>query len=351
MAENVEYMDIVEAIENNEVNERPERVIRDRLNPIEEFSDETFLNRFRFPKAVVVELLEELLTTHEFDDPQKKITSIPAINQLLLTLHFYSSSCFLRTDGDVFGVSKSSTSRIIKKCSAAIASLKDRYISFPNENELQGIKTEFFNIARMPNIVGAIDCTHIPILSPGKDQAELYRNRKGFYSINVQVIGDANLLVRNIVARWPGSTHDSRIFDNSVIADKFENGEIDGILVGDNGYALKPYLLTPLLNPTTPAQRRYNYVHCQTRVKIENLFGLMKSRFPCLALKLRLKKQTSLTVIIACAVLHNLARIRNIPNEVPPPNGPEDVPVLQVDGNDVRGAAQRSRMIELLSRQ
>ena len=141
----------------------------------------------------------------------------------------------------------------------------------------------------MPNFVVAINCTHLHILSPGVDQAEFYRNRKEFISINDQVIDDVNILVRNIVARWPGSTHDSRIFDYRVIAEQFENNEIDGVLVGDNGYPLKAYLLTPLFYPTTPVQWRYYFAHCKTREKIENLFGVFKSRFPCLSLKLRLK--------------------------------------------------------------
>ena len=39
----------------------------------------------------------------------------------------------------------------------------------------------------------------------------------------------------NIVAHWPESTHDSRIFENSKIADKLRDGALDGIFVGDSG--------------------------------------------------------------------------------------------------------------------
>ena len=37
-------------------------------------------------------------------------------------------------------------------------------------------------------------------------------NRKQFYSINVQAVCDSDAFITNIVARWPGSTHDSRNF-------------------------------------------------------------------------------------------------------------------------------------------
>ena len=59
----------------------------------------------------------------------------------------------------------------------------------------------------------------------GGNSAELYRNRKGFLSINVQTTCDANLKVTNIVARLQGSAHDANIFKNSKIYSKFENGE------------------------------------------------------------------------------------------------------------------------------
>ncbi|KAH1021846.1 hypothetical protein HUJ04_011331, partial [Dendroctonus ponderosae] len=49
----------------------------------------------------------------------------------------------------------------------------------------------------------------------GESGAEVFRNRKGYISINVQAIGDADLKLINVVARWPGSTHDATIFNNS----------------------------------------------------------------------------------------------------------------------------------------
>lgn len=41
------------------------------------------------------------------------------------------------------------------------------------------------------------------LLILGGDYAELFRNHKGYFSINVQAVC------------WPGSTHDSTIFNNS----------------------------------------------------------------------------------------------------------------------------------------
>jgi nuclease HARBI1 len=52
--------------------------------------------------------------------------------------------------------------------------------------------------------------------------------------------------------RWPGSVHDSTIFDNSLLRAQFENNKFeDAVLVGDGGYACRNYMMIPLSNPTT----------------------------------------------------------------------------------------------------
>ncbi len=58
------------------------------------------------------------------------------------------------------------------------------------------------------------------------------------------------------------------------------------------------------------AETRFNNHLSRIRVRIENLFGIWKRRFPCLRYQLRLRLSTSVVVIVACAVLHNLARLR-----------------------------------------
>ncbi|KAK0151551.1 putative nuclease HARBI1 [Merluccius polli] len=80
----------------------------------------------------------------------------------------------------------------------------------------------------------------------------------------------------------------------------FEDGIIDGILLGDSGYPLKPWLLTPFLNPTTPAQRNYNAAHCSTRNTVERAFGVLKRRFHCLHGELRMIPQSVQHCLFGC---------------------------------------------------
>lgn len=135
----------------------------------------------------------------------------------------------------------------------------------------------------------------------------MYRNRKGYFSINTQAVCDADLNICSIVARWPGSVHDSTIFNNSLLKVRLENNYEDVYILGDSGYACKKYLLTPLLNPTTAAEENYNESHIKTRNVVERLFGVYKKRFPALAFGLRTKVETVLQIIVATAVLHNIA--------------------------------------------
>jgi hypothetical protein len=155
------------------------------------------------------------------------------------------------------------------------------------------------------------------LIIAGGENAELFRNRKGYFSLNVQTVCNSNLEITNIVARWPGSVHDSTIFSNSRLRANFEDGAYENsLLLGDSAYPSKQYLVTPLLNPQTAAERLYNESHIQTRNIIERLFGIWKRRFPILAIGMRYHLHRIMPIIVATAILHNIARRNNdaVPN-------------------------------------
>lgn len=125
---------------------------------------------------------------------------------------------------------------------------------------------------------------------------------------------DASLKFSNIVATWPGATHDARIFENSRLYTQLENGHYNGRhLLGDSGYALRTFLLTPVLNPVLAEDTKYNRAHASTRNTIERAFGVFKRRFAVLNIPMRTKLRTSKIIIMACAVLHNIAISQRFP--------------------------------------
>ena len=107
---------------------------------------------------------------------------------------------------------------------------------------------------------------------------------------------------------WPGSVHDSQFFKNSDVSHKVMTGELNGILLGDNGYGITPFLLTPFLTPNSPAERNYNHIHRRARCTIERTFGQVKRRFHCIGDTLRSKLDRVPSVIAVDFILHNLAK-------------------------------------------
>lgn len=188
------------------------------------------------------------------------------------------------------------------------------------------------------------------IIFLGGDQAELFRNRKGYFSLNVQTICAANLRILDVVARWPGSTHDRTIFNNCHKKACFERGDMgNGLLVGDSGYTLSPYMVIPLRNPVTPEEQLYNEAQIRTRNVVERQYGVWKRRFPILSLGMRIRLDHALTIIVATAVLHNLAcdAKEEVPGQEPgvEPELAEDMPGNIVPDNLHGDGAVRQALI------
>lgn len=316
------------------------RHLRDRFNPLEEYDDEAFRLRFRLRKDSVSDLVKIL--AKDLEHQTRRGLPLTPMQQVLIALRFYATGTFQRVTGDLFGVSVFAACRVIHKVSRAIAKQKRQFLSIPGN--LADVKRKFYDVRHFPSVIGAIDCTHVRIICPNKENAMAFVYRKQFYSINVQVVCDSDAFITNIVARWPGSTHDSRIFENSNIAEKLRDGVLDGILLGDSGYACRAYLLTPILKPKNAGEVRYNTAHRRTRCVIERCFGLLKRRFPCLHLGLRTSLPNTLVIIVATAVLHNFALIhreQDFDEDIEDENVPFDI----VAAADASGNAKRQLII------
>lgn len=267
------------------------------------------------------------------------------MNQFLICLRVYATGGHFLCISDNFGPKKSSICRIVKRVTPLIASLRGRYVQLPNNiAKVREEQNKWFGMRGFPRIIGCIDCTHVKIMSPGGNDAEVFRNRKGYFSVNVQAVCSADGLFQNIVARWPGSAHDQTIFNNSQVQQQFITGDFaNGILLGDGGYTCTNFLLTPLRETQTAPERRYNEAHIGTRVKVEQLFGVWKRRFPILAYGCRLHLRTVLIMIVATAVLHNVARKQGEPEPPLIEESNENVNIEVDDNEEPQPAAQANR--------
>ncbi|XP_035453024.2 putative nuclease HARBI1 isoform X1 [Spodoptera frugiperda] len=298
-----DFIDFVEfAKRHREVG--PRRYLRDYSDPFRKYSTREFQERYRFTPESVKSVILPLLAPDLRKPTKRGLPFAPEI-MVLLSLRYYATGSLQKLDFDVMNICQQSVSRIIAQVSLLIASKMKDFVKLPStENEINAVKQKFYEVAHFPEVIGCIGCTHIKIRSPSSEE---YRNSKGYFSINVQAVTGPNLEFYDLVARWPGSTDDSFIYENSGIKQRLNSGKLKGVILGDSGYEVSSVLLTPFLSPNSIAQENYNRSLIETRNTVEKCFGVWKKRFPCLQVGMGMKVETVVAVICACATLHNIA--------------------------------------------
>ncbi|MBW0547221.1 hypothetical protein O181_086936 [Austropuccinia psidii MF-1] len=108
------------------------------------------------------------------------------------------------------------------------------------------IKETFRQRQGLQNIIGAIDGTHIPIISPENDEWNSY-----------------------VYGGPPGSGQDSGVFRKSQIGQDLINGverfPPDFLRIGDSGYSSRLPILVSLRNPQEEEGENLNNIHSSTR--------------------------------------------------------------------------------------
>nr|XP_037273588.1 LOW QUALITY PROTEIN: putative nuclease HARBI1 [Rhipicephalus microplus] len=233
--------------------------LRDRGDPMELYDEEQFHARYRFTKHAVRQLLSMLPLQKSRDNRGQPV---PPMLQLLMALRFNGAGTFQTVTGDLVRIPQSTVCRAVGKVTMLIAKhLYSILVRFPHPAEFQQVMRDFYEVAEFPGVTGCIDCTHVRIKSPGGENAEVFRNHKGYFSFNVQAVDGPGLQFFDIVTGWPGSVHDSRIFDNSRLRVLYEENRVPGVLLGDAGYACQPYLFTPFSEPGPTDTRKGRLVH------------------------------------------------------------------------------------------
>lgn len=200
------------------------------------------------------------------------------------------------------------------------------------------------------------------VAPPADDQnfpAILFYNRKGFYSLNVQIICSADYKIIAVNPRYPGSVHDSAVWSTSLprlhLMQKFRNGDRSSWLLGDSGYPLEPWLMTPLIGDMNEQERRFNILFKRIRNIIERVIGILKSRFRCCFghRALHYDPLKAAKIVNACAILHNILLERqdffeedNPEADAPFPDQPNNFDDLNIGQNYFNeGLHTRNRII------
>ena len=265
-----------------------------------------------------------------------------------------------RTVGLTFGIGRCTAMNVKDEfCSALIRRAND-FIKFPKtEAETRQAMQEFLNISRFPQVVGALDGSHIPIKAP-KDDPNEYVNRKSFHSIVLQGVADANGKFLHVSTGYAGSIHDARVLRMSALLTAIENGdilhsptrriggtEVKPLLVADPAYKLTTWCMKPFpqTRALTDSQRDFNKSLSSARVVIEQAFGLLKGRWRCLLNKLDESVEKVCSTIIACCILHNICIDCNDATEIDVANDDDGFLGVPLPGHDVNADGARLRNI------
>ncbi|KAK3871987.1 hypothetical protein Pcinc_014581 [Petrolisthes cinctipes] len=297
-----------------QVRARRRRLYRERKDILNLYDDSELVKRYRLDRGgiiLITDFVRDAITS-----PTNRSNAISAEMKVLTTLRYLATGKMQLCNGDDMGIAQPTVSKVISQTLNALATpaFISRYIQFPTqENDIRQTQATFREIANFPGVVGAIDGTHIRIVAPKEYEAE-YINRKNYHSINVQVVFDASYKILDVVANWPGSVHDSRIWSECGLKEDFERGFLPGgcHLIGDSGYPCQPWLMTPYLQPRTEEQATYNRAHKCTRCVVERGIGQLKRRFHVLHGEIRVDPVKTTKIVMVCAALHNLCKERNL---------------------------------------
>ena len=111
----------------------------------------------------------------------------------------------------------------------AVCHLAPQLISFPKNGRETAREIEKLRVLTeclIPQVVGAIDGTHVEIICPDNDSTVDYYSRKQMYTENTQAIVEADPVFLDIATGFPGSVHDARVLRSTSLFAQTEKRDI-----------------------------------------------------------------------------------------------------------------------------
>jgi hypothetical protein len=215
------------------------------------------------------------------------------------------------------GIGKGSVMNYLRRSVDAVLSLFHDTVFWPDADEHTEISNRIRGSNHFPKCVGAIDGTHLGLAVKPELDGEEYFTRKQNYAVAATVVCDDHKIIRYINVSWPGSAHDQRVYQNSVMY------RIPSLYFSDLEYLLGDSAYTPS-STMVPDYKEYggqvtlaagqvffNDLLSSCQPMIENTIGFWKGRFPFLRnIWVRIVSKSDMQFIIklvkVSVVLHNL---------------------------------------------
>lgn len=154
-----------------------------------EFSDLEWKLNFRMSRRSFTRLCE---LVEGFMAPEEETVRnpIPLIMRVAIVLYKLGSCAEYRVVANQFGVHKSTVKKFVYMfCNGMMTGPIQDLIRMPGEEEASEIARRFEEAHFIPQVMGLIDGTHIPILPPS-DGYKDFVNRKGWASYVLQAVVD-----------------------------------------------------------------------------------------------------------------------------------------------------------------
>ncbi|XP_021734466.1 protein ANTAGONIST OF LIKE HETEROCHROMATIN PROTEIN 1-like [Chenopodium quinoa] len=283
-----------------------------------DYPESEFKRWFRMGKATFELICDELKVAVAKENTMLR-AAIPVDQRVAVCIYRLATGEPLRLVSKRFGLGISTCHKIVLDVCAAIRSvLMPKYLQWPDEDSLRQIKEEFESISGIPNVVGSMYTTHIPIIAPKISVAAYFnkrhteRNQKTSYSITVQGVVDPRGVFNDVCIGWPGSMPDDKVLEKSALYQRGNQGLLKGVwIVGGAGYPLMDWILVPYNQQNlTWTQHAFNEKIGEIQTVAKDAFARLKGRWSCLQKRTEVKLQELPVVLGACCVLHNICEMR-----------------------------------------
>ncbi|GJY29761.1 protein antagonist of like heterochromatin protein 1 [Tanacetum coccineum] len=216
--------------------------------------------------------------------------------------------------GASFGVGQSTVSQVTWRFIEAMEERGRHHLKWPDDENLEKIKSRFESKFNLVNCCGAIDASHIIMTLPAVQTSDDWCDQVNNYSMLVQGIVDDKSRFLDIVTGWPGGLNIPKLLKFSGFYKLCQSGErlngnpksdIREYIVGGSNYPLLPWLITPYHeNDEMPG---FNKVHEAARSLAVRAFSQVKGSWRILnKVMWRPDKKKLPSIIVVCCLLHNI---------------------------------------------